>query len=293
MEPVLETRGATALAQAIPTLGQSAVSWPAIFAGAAVAVAASVILLALGTGLGFASISPWSGHGVSATTFAITSAIWLIVMQWVSSGVGGYVTGRLRVKWVGTHTHEVFFRDTAHGFITWSVATILAATAMGLSAYSAMNVAAHVVAGTPPAAALPTAPATAMAFSTYDIDKLFRSPSGAAPPNDAKLDADAKLEASRIFANAAASGALPQADRSYLGELASARAGISQADALQRVDEVTASVMAEEMKLKMQADAAAKAASATAIFTALSLLVGAFIASVAAALGGRLRDEHI
>lgn len=51
--------------------------------------------------------------------------------------------------------------------------------------------------------------------------------------------------------------------------------------------------MAEEMKLKAQANAAAKAASATAIFSALSLLVGAFIASIAAALGGRLRDQHI
>lgn len=141
-----------------------------------------------------------------------------MVMQWVSSGVGGYVTGRLRVKCVGTHTHEVFCRDPAHGFITRSVATILAATAIGAAVYSALSVAAHVVSGTPTTAAQPTAPASAMAFGTYDIDKLFRSPSGAAPANDAKL------EASRIIANAAATGALPQADRSYLGELAGARA---------------------------------------------------------------------
>ena len=160
MEPALETRGAYARAQATPSLGQSAVSWPAIFAGAAVAVAASLILFALGTGLGFASLSPWSGHGVSATTFATTSALWLRVMQWVSSGVGGYVTGRLRVKRVGPHTHEVFFRDPAHGFITRSVATILAATAIGAAAYSALSVAAHVVSGTPTTAAQPTAPAS-------------------------------------------------------------------------------------------------------------------------------------
>src|SRR3981189_3715567 len=95
--------------------GASAVSWPAIVAGAFVAASVSLVLFALGSGLGFASISPWPGHGVSATTFAVTTAIWLIVMQWVSSGFGGYITGRLRTRWIGTHTHEVFFRDTGHG----------------------------------------------------------------------------------------------------------------------------------------------------------------------------------
>src|ERR1700675_5119312 len=106
---------------------RSAASWPAIIAGAFVAASVSLVLLALGSGLGFASISPWPGHGVSAKTFAITTAIWLIVMQWVSSGFGGYITGRLRTRWVGTHTHEVFFRDTAHGLGMWAVATVVGA----------------------------------------------------------------------------------------------------------------------------------------------------------------------
>ena len=107
--------------------GKSAASWPAIFAGAFVAVSVSLVLLALGSGLGFAAISPWQGHGVSATTFTVTTAIWLIVTQWLSAALGGYIAGRLRTKWVGTHTHEVFFRDTAHGFVTWSVATVFTA----------------------------------------------------------------------------------------------------------------------------------------------------------------------
>ena len=91
----------------------SAVSWAAIFAGAAVALALGLILLALGAGIGLASVSPWGGS-VSLTTFTVYSAIWLIVVQWLSSALGGYVTGRLRTKWVGVHTDEVFFRDTAH-----------------------------------------------------------------------------------------------------------------------------------------------------------------------------------
>src|SRR5262245_60628885 len=105
----------------------SAVSWPAILAGAFVAASVSLILIALGSGLGLASVSPWRGEGASATTFTVITAIWLIVIQWVASGLGGYVTGRLRTKWVRTHTHEVFFRDTAHGFVTWALSTVIGA----------------------------------------------------------------------------------------------------------------------------------------------------------------------
>src|SRR6202158_4760620 len=105
----------------------SAVSWPAIIAGAFVAASTSLLLLALGSGLGLAPVSPWSDAGASVTTFAVMTGIWLIVVQWAASGLGGYLTGRLRTKWVGTHTHEVFFRDTAHGFLTWAVATVIGA----------------------------------------------------------------------------------------------------------------------------------------------------------------------
>src|ERR1700751_1470733 len=99
----------------------SGVSWPAVIGGAFTAAAVSLILLALGSGFGLASISPWSGSGASVTTFTIVGGIWLLVTQWLASGVGGYVTGRLRTKWAGLHTHEVFFRDTANGFIMWAV----------------------------------------------------------------------------------------------------------------------------------------------------------------------------
>ena len=93
---------------------KSAASWPSIVAGAFVAAASTVILVALGSGIGFASISPWPDRGVSVTSFAVTTAIWLIVTQWVSAALGGYIAGRLRTRWMGTHSHEVFFRDTAH-----------------------------------------------------------------------------------------------------------------------------------------------------------------------------------
>src|SRR3978361_1812287 len=120
----LQAGSATTAGNAVES-SKSAVSWAAIIAGALTATAVSLILLALGSGLGFAAASPWQEARPSAKAIAVTSIIWLVVMHWVSSGIGGYLTGRLRTKWVGTHTHEVFFRDTAHGLLSWAVATVV------------------------------------------------------------------------------------------------------------------------------------------------------------------------
>ena len=67
----------------------SAVSWGAIVAGAAGAAALSLILLMLGTGLGLSSVSPWAFSGVSATTFGVSTILWLTFTQLVASGMGG------------------------------------------------------------------------------------------------------------------------------------------------------------------------------------------------------------
>jgi hypothetical protein len=281
----------------------SAASWPAIFAGAFVAASVSLVLLTLGTGLGFAEVSPWTGHGVSATTFAITTAIWLVVMQWVSSGVGGYITGRLRTRWIGTHTHEVFFRDTAHGLVMWSVATVLVATVAASSIFSAIRGGAHMVAGGAEAAAgamssgaasgsqaaSPTGTSQANQANAYGVDKLFRA---ANPSSSSAATNDPRVEVAHIMANAWVSGGMSDEDRNYLAELVAARTGVSQADARKRVDEFAAQLQEAVTKAKAEADAARKTAAQAAIYTALSMLVGAFIASISAALGGRLRDEH-
>ena len=121
--------------------GSSEVAWSAIWAGAATAIAFSLILLMLGSGLGFAAISPWPGVGTSPTTFNIAAGIWLIVTQWLSSAVGGYMAGRMRHRWLSLHSDEVFFRDTAHGLVTWATASILvvavAVLGVALGSYAA------------------------------------------------------------------------------------------------------------------------------------------------------------
>jgi hypothetical protein len=58
--------------------------------------------------MGFSAISPWSNSGVSSGTFKVGAGIYLIVVAMLSSTIGGYVAGRLRTKWTGLHTDEVF-----------------------------------------------------------------------------------------------------------------------------------------------------------------------------------------
>ena len=303
---------------------KSAASWPAILAGAFVAIATSIILLAFGSGLGFAMVSPWPGRGVSATGFTVNAAIWLIVSQWLSAALGGYIAGRLRTKWVGTHTHEVFFRDTAHGLVTWSVATVAVAALLAGSVTSGVGGALHAVGGAASAGLQGAAAGAAAgppgmpgggpsAAMTYDIDKLFRSGSGGAasgvagasagsassnagsPAPGMDMSSDPRVEAVYIAFHAAANPGqgVSDDDRAYLAQLVQAQTGVTPAEAQKRVDDFVTATINAENKARAAVDAARKGAAEASIFTALALLVGAFIASVSAALGGRLRDEHI
>jgi hypothetical protein len=175
-----------------PVPSVSAVAWSAVTAGTVAAIALTVALLMLGTAFGLASASPWPGVGAHPTTFTIGAGIWLIITQWISAAAGGYLAGRLRTRWHGLPTDEVFFRDTAHGLLTWATATVvMAIVAVGATALSS----------------------------------LAAGPVDVAPSKDA-------------------------------------------------VDE------------------ARKVAATFAGFTGLSLIVGAFIGSVAGAIGGGLRDKH-
>lgn len=106
------------------TSGGSGVSWAAIFAGALAAGVLSLLLFLLGIGLGLSSVSVWSGKGADGDTIGWGAIVWLVITQLASAAVGGYLAGRLRTKWQGIHTDEVYFRDTAHGFLSWALATV-------------------------------------------------------------------------------------------------------------------------------------------------------------------------
>jgi hypothetical protein len=251
----------------------SGVAWGAVFGGAFVAASLYLILLALGAGFELSTISPWANMGISATTAGATAIVWLIFIEIVSSAMGGYLTGRLRTKWALVHTDEVFFRDTANGFLAWAVALVVSIALMGSTAASmAGRSSVRASDGTAPAASIADP-------NAYFVDALFRSDHGAGPDN-----APAQAEASRIFANALRQNAMPAADQDYLSHLVAIRTGLSQLDAEKRVSDVI-------VQARQAEDTARRVSAHVLLWLFLAFLMGALSASYAATIGGRQRDH--
>lgn len=268
-------------------------------------------------GLGLTSISPWENQGLAAGTVGIAAIAWLTFTQIVASGMGGYLAGRLRTKWVDTHTNEIYFRDTAHGFLTWAVALLVSAVLLTTTISSLIGGSAKVigsVAGGATATAVNNAGEGSSMLSKSSMEyftrSLFRAsgstPAGNsnAPGNDVmamnqpvppKAESPAQLaEVTGIFANSIYSGALPKDDLTYVAQLVSQNTGISQQEAEQRVqavyDKAQANLKEAKDKAQQAADAARKTTSYVTLWSFISLLIGAFVASLCATYGGRQRD---
>jgi len=281
---------------------RSGVSWGAIFAGAVAAAALSLVLYLLGSGLGFAAVSPWSDN--SGVALGISAILWLTFTQLAASAVGGYLAGRLRVKWASVRTDEVYFRDTAHGMLSWAVATLVTAAFFGGLMSKMAGTAVDAGAGVAKAAMASGAAATAAVASNdggnensagnnpldYFSDMMLRSEK----PGTVD-DANLRRETVRILANSVPNGSLATEDRAYLATRIAERTGLDRVTAERRVDDVYARSAAAAAKAKATAkeaaDKARKAAAGTALWLTVSLFIGAFIASWCATIGGRLRDN--
>lgn len=347
---------AVVTAPIVPPTSESAVSWGAILAGAVAAAALSLILLILGVGLGLSSVSPWSFEGVSKETFGWSSIIWLTFTALAASGLGGYLAGRLRTKWTQLHGDETYFRDTAHGFVSWAVATLLTAGLLTSAIGGVLGAGAKVAGATAGAAATTAGAAVAGAGSAaasapesdlnYWVDSLFRSATtagpdaagappvapaaGAAPgtspmdpaapppppaaasvgPRDARTAPppprpmpgngpmgdrrEVRAEVNRIIVNSLQGDGLDPADTQYLSQLIARETGMSQAEAQARVTDVQTRMRAALEKAKntakQAADDARKATAYAALWLFITLLIGAFFASLSATWGGRRRD---
>ena len=305
-----------------PLASNSAVAWGAILAGAAAAAALSLILLILGTGLGLSAMSPWAQAGATAATLGVSTIVWITLTQLLASGMGGYLAGRLRTKWVSVHTDEVFFRDTAHGFLAWAVASLTTAalltSTIGSIVSNGVQAGASVLGGAATAAMSAGAAGAATAGSealrsdgaagpmNYFVDALFRKDASAsanatangstnAPSGNADTSpAAAASEVTRILMNSVRTGALPEEDVRYVGQVVAQRTGLSQADAQKRVTDTYTRMQTRlrdaEAAAKQAADTARKASAYAALWLFVSLLIGAFVASLAATFGGRQRD---
>jgi len=295
-QPVTPYPGNAALAA---EASRPAVSWAAVFAGAVIAAAVSAMLVIGGTGLGFLSMSPWRGEGAPGSALAIGSIIWLLASQIVAYGVAGYVAGRLRTKWPDAARDEVYFRDTAHGFLVWALSALVGLMVLGSTASSIVSGTAKAGAAVAGAGASAVtagvgeaAQANADRFSVdYFADALLR-------PNDpmaAGGQGDVRQEVSRILARSVVNGEMSDEDRSYVVKRIAQEAGMDEAAAEQRLKQVQdqARQAADQaaQKAREAADAARKAAAAFSLWAFASLLIGAFVASLAATWGGRARDR--
>jgi hypothetical protein len=285
----------------------SAVSLWAILAGSTASIAITLLLFALGIGLGFSVISPWSDSGISATTFTISAGLYFIVVAMLSSTIGGYIAGRLRSRWQTVHEHERYFRDSAHGFLVWALATIAGATILGAAT---THLLAGVGAGLAPAAGM----AAQSSPTDIYVDRLLRTnvsqpgqtANGASTTTNPTAESQTaaplqggqasvvqsrspgveRASISRILAPAMLKGGnVSDSDKSYLASIVAARKGISQQQAEQEVNQ-------DINEMKSAADTARKSTAAFALWLVVSMLAGALSASLAAIEGGNLRNRE-
>jgi len=295
------------------------VSWGAILAGAATFAALSLALLVLGVGLGLTIISPWSDDGVSASTLGFSSIVWLILTQLIAAGCGGYLAGRLCARWSETHAGKVCFRDVAHGFLTWAIATLLVAVlaetaiektiSAGVSTSTTIATSALGVAGVSGVVAAQCAPSQLSSVIDrikldndesvggvveYLIDSQFRS-DPSAPDAATSTDTAAHLEAVKVFIHGIRSNNLSPQDKQYLAQVVAKRTGMSVGDAEKRVGEtfskIQTAISDAEKKARQVAEDARKAVAYSALWTFVTLLCGALIASFSAAFGARQRER--
>ena len=251
-------------------VSSSGISWAAVVAGAFVAAAISLLMLALGAGFELSAISPWSNAGMSARSIGTIGLIWLIVTQIVASSLGGYVAGRLRTRWQAIHNDEVHFRDTANGLLAWAVSVVVAASLLGAAA--------SVLAGSA------TAGGEASAADEgegplgvwYYADRLF--------PGDRSADRSVHAKAGRLIAHALRQNEASSADEAYLAQLVAGSTGLSPVEAGKRVSETM-------MEARQAADTVRKATARLLLWRFFALLIGALCASYAATIGGRQRDH--
>jgi hypothetical protein len=273
--------------EAAPT---AAVSWPAIIAGGFVAAAFTLLLLALGAGLGFSVVSPWRGTpDITATKAATVAGIFMAVTAVMASALGGYISGRLRSRWLQTPLDEVYFRDTAHGLLSWAFATVMGAAFL---ASAATVVSAGAAAGVSQGAV------QRADFTDPLLDRLFRPDyaaltGGTGQPAAGVFAAGRDLAADRAVARRFLAGFrdgtrvdLAADDRQYLAQMVAARTGLPPAEAERRVAAV-------EAEARAAAETARRVAMQLAFWLVAAMFLGALAASLAALEGGAIRDGRI
>ena len=277
------------------------IQWGPVIAGAIAASAISFLMLTFGGAIGLSLASPWPYEGARASHIAIAIGIWTAVVQIGAFAAGGYLAGRCRSRWDAGYPDESQFRDGAHGFMVWAVGIVVGALLLALAGASGVKTAvestATVAAGAAGGATARGPESLGTSPTDYAVDLLLRPAPNAQQPaavgNAPGQTAGNRDEVSRVFANAIANRALTAGDRDYLAALVTARTGLPQAEAEQRVTQAVQEAQRREIQAREAADTARKTAVLSGFLAAASILIGLGAAIAGASLGGRHRDQSV
>lgn len=284
---IIEEEATIVASRDVDADARSYLDWPAVIAGAVVASAISLVLITFGSAIGLSLTSPFDDTGMSAVGLAIALGLWLVWVQVSSFMAGGYVTGRMRRRAYDASEHESDVRDGMHGLVVWGTGVLVGAFFLALSASGVATSAATAAGGAAQAAVEKMADAAQGTNPlSQSVDAAFRT-----SRPEAGNTADARDEAMAIVARGIAQGDIPEADRTYLAQVVSARTGVAQDEARTRVDTMITNAQQAAEEAKQQAERAKRFAVIAAFVTAASLAISAAAAFWAAGMGGRHRDE--
>lgn len=269
------------------TAGLNKVSWGAIFAAVAIALAVQFLLNLLGVGIGAAVLDPTSNDNPAASSFSIGGGIWFVLAGIIAAFVGGYVASRLS----GRPSKST---GGFHGLTSWAVTTFvvlyLLTTSVGALVGGAFSGLSSVIGGVGQSAATAvTAAAPSVANSANPlggIEQQIRNGTG----NDPKALQDAAVTA----VQALVTGDQAQAEdaRTRAADAISRAQGIPVDQARRQVEEYEASYRENMEAAKQQAletaETTASVVSAGAILGFIALLLGA----VASWFGGVAGTKH-
>lgn len=263
-------------------------SWGAIFAGAATALVAQVVLNLVGVGVGLASVGTNGADNPAASTVSMGAGLWFVGSGIVASLAGGAIAGRLSGK-------PRPGSAGLHGLVSWAVTTLvvlyLLTSAVGglvggafSGVTSALGGAGSLIGGTVQTAAQAAAPSLSKIANPLDgIEQSVRQQSAGQDPQAAKDAAVAAIKA--LFTGDP--GQKAQAESRAADALAKAQ-NIPADQARQQVQAYEAQYEQAVTTAKQKAEAAAvtakSAATQGAFYAALALILG----GLAAFFGGRL-----
>ncbi|MGI2033985.1 PhnA-like protein [Rhizobium panacihumi] len=255
------------------TAAYNKVSWGAILAGVAIALAAQFLLNLLGVGIGAAVLDPATSDNPTASSFSIGGGIWFVLAGIIAAFLGGYVSSRLS----GRPSNST---GGYHGLTTWAVTTLvvlyLLTTSVGALVGGAFSGLASVVGGVgQTAATAATTAAPALANSTNPmagIEQQIRSSTG----NDPQALQTAAV--SSVQALVTGDQAKAEEARARAADAVAKAQGIPVDQARTQVEQYEKSYRDNVQAAKQQAIEAAQTATA-------AISAGAILGFLALALG--------